>query len=553
MYDIPYAQCEGSPYYNTWHKPHDAIVICARTAIMFLMPDTQRHSHSEKRHWVRVNRTCNNRCIFCLDNDYLDGSMLDLPEIADDLKAGVSRGARRVIISGGEPTIHPHFIEIIEIASALGYVWVQAISNGRMFFYKNFLQQAVDAGLKEITFSMHGHTPELFDRLTGIKGSFKQALNGLRNALSVRGLIVSIDIVINRLNHEQLPDIVRFYRKLGVAEYDLLYLVPFGGAWKNRERLVPDPAQVMPSLHRTLDLAAPMGLTLWTNRVPPPMLEGYEKHIQSPSKLHDEIFGRRQMFADFLESGTLPSCRDERCAFCTMEDFCGFLDSLRTMRDGRAPRDFFVAPDESQLLERCDVSRIRRVITDPRTAAACKTFLSDHNIPFSIVFETIPDIHDIPEVTGAEMIIAINRHTAPGLLAHGLPDLGDRAPHFVAPTYGSLEQSLANATSLKTFFKHYLSDYGPSRGNIYNTMPCFSESDFRPLQALPLFLAAPDLKWNLEIVTDSFITREYFQHSYRCRECASYENCPGLHINYARTYGFGEARPHSGKTAAPGF
>lgn len=292
---------------------------------------------SEKRHWVRLTRYCNQRCLFCLDRFAQTGGVLDLPFIRRDLARGRKRGLKRVVLSGGEPTVHPDFVKITAMARELGYTHIQTITNGRRMCYPGFLKDAVAAGLREVTFSLHGNTPALHDKLTQVPGSFVQAVSALRAALATRGLIVSVDVVINRLNLPVLREHLDFCIGLGVGEFDLLALVPFGDAWKNQTELYcdfSDPANLA-HLHRALELSRRKDLHIWTNRLKPEFLEGFESLIQPPDKILDELRGRRRIFARYLNSGRTPSCAGDTCAHCFLKDFCRDLGELK--KDGFLP------------------------------------------------------------------------------------------------------------------------------------------------------------------------------------------------------------------------
>ena len=292
---------------------------------------------AEKRHWVRLTRYCNQRCIFCLDRGAQTGGVVPLASVRRSLRTGRKQGLRRVVLSGGEATVHPEFIEIVRLARETGYTHIQTITNGRKFCYPDFLRKAVAAGLKEVTFSLHGHTPALHDRLTRVPGSFVQALSGLRAALAVPGLIVSVDVVINKLNLPVLREHLDFCIGLGVGEFDLLALVPFGDAWKNRADLHCDFSrpEELAHLHRALELSRRPGLHIWTNRLRPEHLEGFESLIQPPAKILDEVRGRRRIFARYLNAGRYPSCSGDACRHCFLRDFCRDLDTL--VKDGRLP------------------------------------------------------------------------------------------------------------------------------------------------------------------------------------------------------------------------
>jgi MoaA/NifB/PqqE/SkfB family radical SAM enzyme len=286
---------------------------------------------------VRLTRYCNQRCLFCHDRWAQDGKAAVWDGLRRQLAYGRRRGLRRVVLSGGEPTLHPEYLKAVSLAKKLGYAHIQTITNGRRFCYPDFLAAAVAAGLGEVTFSLHGHNAALHDRLTQVPGSFVQALAGLRAALAVPGLIVSVDVVINSLNLPVLRELLEFYVSVGVREFDLLALVPFGEAWRNRADLFCDFSvpRHLAHLHRALELSRRADLHIFTNRLRPEYLEGFESLIQPPEKILDEVRGRRRLLARYLNSGKVPSCSGAACPHCFMREFCPDLAQLRL--HGRIP------------------------------------------------------------------------------------------------------------------------------------------------------------------------------------------------------------------------
>jgi MoaA/NifB/PqqE/SkfB family radical SAM enzyme len=281
----------------------------------------------QKRHWVRITRACNNNCLFCLDRENQNGSIFSMAEIVLDLKRGLSEGIRRVVISGGDPTVHPELVEIIRKAKALGYQHVQIITNGRMLAYKKFAADLKKAGLDEVTLSLHSHLEKDFEELTGVRGSYKQALQGLFNAQK-QGFIVSVDIVINKINYKKLRETLQFFIKLGVGEFDLLYPIPFGSAWENRKKLFFAPERAQKYLSRAFALSKNKDLFIWTNRLPAQYLEGFEDLIQDPIKIHDEVRGMQSGLRRLTEQGVKMFCKGKRCQACFMQNYCQDLAEL---------------------------------------------------------------------------------------------------------------------------------------------------------------------------------------------------------------------------------
>jgi len=124
--------------------------------------DVRQAAIDEKRLWVRITRACNNRCEFCLDSGALGGGPIPDDEVRAKLLRGRDEGYTRLILSGGEATTHPHFLDFVKFGTEIGYSWIQVISNGRMFAYENFARQAVENGLREATLSLHAHNEDLF-------------------------------------------------------------------------------------------------------------------------------------------------------------------------------------------------------------------------------------------------------------------------------------------------------------------------------------------------------------------------------------------------------
>ncbi len=276
----------------------------------------------EKRHWVRLTRVCNNRCLFCLDSGAQDGRVVPDEVVRQRIMEGRRAGAERLILSGGEPTIHPRYLDFIRLGRDAGYTWIQTVTNGRMFRYARFAETAVQNGLSEATFSMHGHTSDLHDRLVGHEGAFVQALTGLRRLMNL-GVVVSVDVVLNRINLPYLHEILEFYMALGVGEFDLLHLVPFGRGWdENRDLLFPDDDLLGRELERALRAVEGRDVVVWTNRLPIQYLEGREHLFQDPHKIYDEVLGEREAFRELFATGALPECLGPRCPHCFLRAFC---------------------------------------------------------------------------------------------------------------------------------------------------------------------------------------------------------------------------------------
>lgn len=285
---------------------------------------------NRRKHWVRLVTACNSRCLFCLDSDTPRNVFLPLEQIYAELERGRrEHQADKVILSGGEASLHPGFFEVIREARALGYERVQCVTNGWMYAERSFYTAAVGAGLGELTFSLHGHTAALHDELTQTPGAFQRICKAILRAVRDPAMITNIDVVINGMNIAYIDKIVELGIRMGVREYDLLHVIPQANAYTHRDRMFYDVAEHLPRLRKVFRLDRLPGFYIWTNRFPIPFLEGLEELIQDPHKMLDEVHGRRHQVRRYLDAGIPLDCREpERCRHCFIEPFCTTMDRV---------------------------------------------------------------------------------------------------------------------------------------------------------------------------------------------------------------------------------
>ena len=227
---------------------------------------------------IETGFSCNSRCNYCTQLDY---RAIPQPERLDlataDIKARIDwaadNGYDQVGFSGGEPTIRPDFIELIAYAKGLDFERIGVTTNGRMFAYPKFAHAAVQAGLDGWTFSLHGPTPEIHDKITASEGSLEQALAGLANvhaackALGIRPHLMNNQILLPS-NTQYIREMVELLGPLGVQ---LFMIQPFIAQRSNVAELgkffVPYP-QIVAAVERALPALAKFGARIKPYNVP---------------------------------------------------------------------------------------------------------------------------------------------------------------------------------------------------------------------------------------------------------------------------------------------
>ncbi len=544
----------------------------------------------EKRNWVRLTYDCNDRCVFCLDSDTHDGSVRDRESIKAQILDGRRKGAERLILSGGEPTIHPQYVDFIRLGRLAGYPKIQTVTNGRMFAYREFLTRCIDAGLDEITFSIHGPNARIHDALVGVKGAYDEEIAGLRHALADGRPIVNVDICVNRANVRRLPEMLEGLHAMGVREFDLLQVIPFGRAFaEGKDTLFYDLDEARPELERVLAFADRPDVHVWFNRFPVEHLEGHEHLIQDPYKLTDEVRGRKDEYARWIRTGEPIDCREpQRCRYCYVSRLCDRLEhELHALRDERfdvvrvdADWERAQAPvyggdpasarkrlkvldgseryDGPTVAERTARSGADTVRVEARDLAAARTVLETvalprvelalrdftgvpDEVPRELVRVTVDDptqaqrLLDVPNAA-FEVEVVLCRATEPWLLA--LRDVPSRLA-LVMPGHERLTASSERDIDLARFFAAFTHDV-PVSGVPACILGRAPRSQPR---VLDLALLAPHGELEMFRFVRRFVADRYRVKSRRCRDCVHDGSCDGLHVNYVRAHGFAAMTP----------
>ncbi len=284
---------------------------------------------NDKTHWVAITSFCNNNCLFCLDGKHKSNIFLSDFQIKKNILEGINNNCSRIVLSGGEASISPNFKEYIKYSKLVGYKHIQTITNGRMFSNELFLDECICAGLDEITFSIHSHRKDIFEQITNSTMSYKQTYKGLINALSKK-IIVSCDIVLNKLNIDEIDKTIAFLIKIGLREFDIMQLMPFGSAWKNWDMLYYDIEKKKDKINSAIALCKNNNVVVFTNKIPYNILDNNYDQIQNPQKLYDEIRGRSEQIIERLNSDSFLECYPKRCKYCFLKDLCQFIiDSFK--------------------------------------------------------------------------------------------------------------------------------------------------------------------------------------------------------------------------------
>jgi MoaA/NifB/PqqE/SkfB family radical SAM enzyme len=525
------------------------------------------------KHWVRLVTACNSKCLFCLDMDTPRNVYLEVEDIKADLRKGREElDAWKVILSGGEATLHPEFPSIIEYAYEIGYGRVQTVTNGYRFGQdRKFLKECLDAGLAEITFSLHGHTEELHDHLTQHPGSFKNLLRGLIRAKRDGRPIVNVDVVINKQNVGHLDKIVELSASLGVFEFDLLHVIPQAEAYRKRDELFYNPREHLETLHKVFKLNRHPRFVIWTNRFPVPFLEGMEDLIQDPHKMLDEVNGRRFHVRRYLDRGEPLECREqERCIHCFIEPFCTTLDRSIEAQNTESWQVWWCGEEHPASAEAlidplpygCSqlglaIESLAAIETLPRRAGvgfylrvaqaeALDGVLFPSDAQHTLVAESSAHLEAwCAEQPPANVSIAIelNESTALFVVANQqrLAAYGDQISIHQRTHEHMREAADKDIRKPRSFFEQLEHPFRVSGLPACIVPNMRLEEQTRVLR--PSMFETDTGRFNIRALSRYHIREGYYAKSSRCADCRVTDRCDGMHVNMIRAQGLGMLDP----------
>jgi hypothetical protein len=173
-----------------------------------------------------ITRRCNLRCVHCYsDSDAREyAGELTGEQCGAVIRDLASFGVPAVLLSGGEPLVHPRFFEIASEARANG-LRLTLSTNGTL------IDRSAAERLKALGFSYVGISLDgmgaTHDQFRGRTGAFDKAVQAFRNCKSV-GQKVGLRLTLSRNNLDDLDGILDFIEAEGIDRVCFYHLVYSG-------------------------------------------------------------------------------------------------------------------------------------------------------------------------------------------------------------------------------------------------------------------------------------------------------------------------------------
>jgi cyclic pyranopterin phosphate synthase len=187
--------------------------------------------------YLRISLTdrCNLRCVYCMPQEGIQWQaredQLSVEEIVRVVEAAAQGGVRRIRLTGGEPLVHPHIVEIVRQIASIPYIEEVSLTTNAMLL-ERLAHPLARAGLSRVNVSLDTLHPERFMRITR-GGDIQRVWSGLAAAERARLAPLKLNTVIVRgLNDDELPALARLTLK-NDWHFRFIEVMPIGNtqAW----------------------------------------------------------------------------------------------------------------------------------------------------------------------------------------------------------------------------------------------------------------------------------------------------------------------------------
>jgi len=207
-------------------------------------------------HYLRISLTdhCNLRCLYCMPEDQTflpNAELMQDDEIIQLLQLFTSLGFDKIRLTGGEPTVRAHIVDLVqEMAATPGVKSLSMTTNGVLL--GKLAAPLKEAGLQRVNISLDTLDPGRFKSLTRW-GKFEDVWAGIRAAEEAGLTPLKLNSVVVRGHN--LDDVVPMANLTYEHNWQVRFIemMPFAGQTDFQTNLVVSDAEILEMVSTKLD------------------------------------------------------------------------------------------------------------------------------------------------------------------------------------------------------------------------------------------------------------------------------------------------------------
>ncbi|MFO7650119.1 MAG: radical SAM protein [bacterium] len=187
-------------------------------------PDLPEGVPTLRSFYIYLTSGCNLRCRHCwivprfVDGRPDPGDCVDVEALRGAVREGRALGLASAKLTGGEPMLHPRFLEVVDLLTAEGLV-LNMETNGTLLTAES--ARHLKGRVAFISVSLDGSDARTHDAFRGVKGAFDAAVRGLGHLTDAGYRNTQVIMSVHRGNRAQVESVVRLAAERGASSVKL--------------------------------------------------------------------------------------------------------------------------------------------------------------------------------------------------------------------------------------------------------------------------------------------------------------------------------------------
>ena len=212
-----------------------------RAELRAVPPDLPEGVPRLRAFYIYLSDNCNLRCRHCwivprfTDGKPDPGRVVDVDALRDAVREGKALGLSSAKLTGGEPMLHPRFLDVVDMLTAEG-LSLHMETNGTLLTAEVARHLKEKTRLTFVSVSLDGADARTHDSFRGVEGAFDAALRGLSYLADAGFKNTQVIMSIHRGNRAQVEALVQLAAARGAASVKLNPVTGTGRGMTMHER-----------------------------------------------------------------------------------------------------------------------------------------------------------------------------------------------------------------------------------------------------------------------------------------------------------------------------
>lgn len=237
---------QGTKALNTYSDNEINFLLTAKEKKLIEFQDEERYREQTKLQdvtrsfrpirfaWIEVTSMCNQKCLHCfLGNDLNRYTHQAKEKIFEHIDTLVEAGVSQIVISGGEPLLHPNIEEVL-LYAARSPISVTLLTNGTSPKALSIATLLADLSIN-VKIPLLGWK-ESHDQMTALRGSFRKAIKTIHHYIR-SGVAIELGTTVTSLNINDIAKIRKYANRVRLA-LEVSPIFATGCAKDNKEILL---------------------------------------------------------------------------------------------------------------------------------------------------------------------------------------------------------------------------------------------------------------------------------------------------------------------------